>query len=125
MPEPFALVRMTTRDINAMADMWENSPGAGPGSYTHYWRAMLEAGAYVQVGKPECGYYEFHPEKLATAWELLRTGTDAYTREGERAAKDSNVTCIWHRKPLSQGAKPGLKIDARHADDSICYKPRP
>lgn len=125
MTQPFAMVRMTTRDINAMADQWENSPGGGPGSYTHWWQACLEAGAYVPVNDRDTGYYYFHPGKLATAWELLRTGADAYTVAGQQAAKASNVTCIWHRKKLKKAAEPKFKMDARHADDSICTTPRP
>jgi hypothetical protein len=125
MTQPFAMVRMTTRDINAMADQWENSPGGGPGSYEHYWQACLQAGAYVPVNDQDTGYYYFHPEKLARAWELLSTGTDAYTLAGKQAAKASNVTCMWHRKALKKGATPQFKMDARHADDSICTKPRP
>ena len=124
MTEPFAMVRMTTRDINAMADQWENSPGAGPGSYTHYWEACLEAGAYVRVNDV-AEYYHFHPEKLAAAWEMLSKGTDAYTVAGKQAAEASNITCIWHRKKLKKAAEPKFKMDARHADDSICSKPRP
>jgi hypothetical protein len=124
MPEPFALVRMTTKDILAMADQWENSPGAGPGSYAHYWRACLEAGAYVPAGSPDSGYYYFHPEKLAAAWEMLRDGTDAYTMAGKQAAQASNVTCMWHRKKLARAAEPKFKIDVRHADDSVCTAPR-
>lgn len=124
MAEPFAMVRMTTEDIINAAGQWENSPGSGPGSYKHYWNACLEAGAYVRVNDV-ADYYWFHPEKLAAAWELLKTGTDAYTADGERNADASNVTCMWHRKKLAKAAEPKFKIDARHADDSICSKPRP
>lgn len=113
MTEPFAMVRMTTKDIIYLASQWENSPGSGPGSYKQFWKACLEAGAYVPVND-QSDYYWFHPEKLGAAGEMLKNGTDAYIAAGKQNTEASNVTCLWHRKKMHDG---------RHADDSICGRP--